>query len=110
MDIFTAIWLQLNAAEPIATGAKSTMGDRSRPSITLLTPISCLLNSESKIVFVDVLFGKHRRRTEKNLAAVNDLEFAKFAGVQFSVTGLQLSVDHRAHCVSGSIPQIDRVP
>src|ERR1700731_4806114 len=69
-----------------------------------------LSSSSSEIVFVDIILREDGRRAEQNLAAVNDLELAKFAGVQFGIARLQLSVDHRAHRVSCCIPQINRVP
>ncbi len=41
-----------------------------------------------EVELVDVVLGEHMRRTEENLAAVDDLEFAQFAGLKLSGAGL----------------------
>jgi len=53
-----------------------------------------------KVIFVDIVFGKDMRRTEEDLAAVDDLELAQSAGVELSIAWFEFAVDHRAHGVA----------
>jgi hypothetical protein len=44
--------------------------------------------SELEVELVDVVLGKHMRRAEQNLAAVDNLELAQLAGLKLSGAGL----------------------
>ena len=43
---------------------------------------------ELKVELIDVVLGEHVRRTQENLAAVDDFEFAQFPGLKLSVARL----------------------
>src|SRR6266567_7264977 len=48
----------------------------------------------SEIEILDVVLGEDERRTQQDLAAVDDVELAELAGIDRGRAGFQLAVDH----------------
>jgi hypothetical protein len=45
---------------------------------------------ELKVELIDVVLGEHVRRTQENLAAVDDFEFAQFPGLKLVSPGFSV--------------------
>src|SRR5258707_12116481 len=66
--------------------------------------------SSSEVKLVDVIFIKDERRSEQELAAVDQLELAQPTRVKLGVTGFEFAVDNCPHRVDRRVAQIDRIP